>query len=167
MARAAHLLPHHGPALAASYDQGPLYRYLKIFAFEMDLLRSLAGNIEQARNIENVNAKLLELLAADLGTPYETVLGERKMRGILAGLIGWRKEKGTKATLDDLLRTLSGCADAHAELGPNLLHDHNTSVWTEPALGHWWSPSGATLTRGTATPAFGLRLSGGVGGRGG
>lgn len=139
--------------LVSSTEEGALYRFLKIFAFEFDVLRSLAGNIEQARNIERVGSVMLPAFSADLGTPYETVLGDAKMRGILNSIIHWRKDKGTEETLEDLAQTISSCADAHVELVPNLLLDHNDSGWDEPTLGRWFEDTDVSLARSTSTPA--------------
>jgi hypothetical protein len=139
-------------SMVGSVEEGPLYRLLKIFAFEYDWLRTLGGSAEQSRSIPDVGAQMLPSISADLGTPYETVLGDTKMRGILASIIEWRKDKGHGATLDDLVQTIASCADAHYELVPNRLLDHNDSGWDEPTLGRWVPEANAIITRGTDTP---------------
>ena len=76
--------------LHGTVPQGPLYRFLKIFAFELDLMRSMADGVQKMRSLQDVSSRMLTSFAADMGTPYERALDDTKMRGILAHIVGWR-----------------------------------------------------------------------------
>jgi hypothetical protein len=138
--------------LHGTVAQGPLYRFLKIFSFEFDTLRSMANGLQQMRSIQDVSSRMLESFSTDFGLDYERTLGDVKMRGILSNVLNWRKDKGTQGTLQDIVRVVSACADAEVATVPNILLDHNDSGWDEPTLGRWISVDNATVARRTAAP---------------
>jgi phage tail-like protein len=138
---------------ADSSDTGPLYRFLQLFGFQFDRIRTEVASLLYAYDIDRVSGALLPVLAQQFGIDYEPELGQARVRAILKDRIHLLKLKGTKPGIEGVVSSYTGFG-ATAVIGPNLMLDYNDSHAKE-GVGHWVGTNGtvAQILEGTMTPA--------------
>lgn len=88
---------------------GPLFRFLSIVGFDMDLMRTMCDHIMVARDPYLAESDSLDELAKQVGLPIRSVdLGGERLRTILNNYVSLTRGKGTKASLERLGSAISG-----------------------------------------------------------
>lgn len=89
---------------------GPLFKYLSVFGFEMDRMRSLIDYVMVARDPELAETATLDALAQMTGVSLRsTDLGTARLRSIMDNIGYFRRSKGTLESIQYLIRSVSGC----------------------------------------------------------
>ena len=76
-----------------------LSRFLKLFAFNLDLYKSQTENIAHRYNITDLNGELIPILMREFGLTYEPELGLKQSKILLNNIIRLYKNKGSKLGL--------------------------------------------------------------------
>lgn len=126
-----------------------LYRFIKLFAFQLDLYKTQAENVLNRFDITNLDGRLIPVFMQEFGLQYEPSLGLKQSRIFLRNAVRLYKNKGTKAGLNEFLKAYAGY-DNVISMGKNLMLDFNDSSF-EQSIGSWSSVSNAILARHLAT----------------
>ena len=126
-----------------------LYRFLKLFAFNLDECKSQAENITNRYDVTNLNGLLIPSLMNEFGLRYEPNLGLRQSRIFLKNISYLYQKKGASDGLRDFIKAYAGY-DNTVTRGKNLMLDQNDSSFEE-SIGSWASISNATLARHSST----------------
>jgi phage tail-like protein len=126
-----------------------LYRFIKLFAFQLDLYKTQAENVLNRFDVTNIDGRLIPAFMQEFGLQYEPSLGLKQSRIFLRNAVRLYKNKGTKAGLNEFLKAYAGY-DNVISMGKNLMLDFNDSSF-EQSIGSWSSISNATLARHLAT----------------
>lgn len=113
-----------------------LYKFLAIFGFHFDLIRTQA---EQARNINNarrVQYKYLFSLANQLGIDPEPVISPRLERLRVQNATAIYREKGTFLGLQNLVNVVTGW-DCTISMGNNLMLNGDQASFAHPQYEQW------------------------------
>lgn len=124
---------------------GPLYRFMKLFGYEIDRLRTETDTLLDVTNVDRIAGGLLPLLTDMIGVGYEPELGQRASRGLAKNFIHLVKLKGTKPGIEGAVSAYTGFG-ATAYVGKNQMLDYNDSEFRE-SVGHWTALQNVTLER--------------------
>lgn len=122
-----------------------LYRFLKLFSFQLDLYKTQTENLANRYDITNVDGSLIPVIMEQFGLVYEPYIGLKQSRIFLRNISHLYQTKGTLAGLKDFIKAYAGY-DNIITLGKNLMLDINDSSF-EQSIGSWISVSNATLSR--------------------
>ena len=90
-------------------SRGQLYRYLDIFGFEFDRIRTLLNSVVQQYNPEKTETESLDKLAKMFGLEVSIKdLGATRVRGILKDIAYYRQRKGTLEATKQYLIAVAG-----------------------------------------------------------
>lgn len=133
-----------------------LYRFLSIFGFQFDHIRTELESLRSALNAQTSSQKLLPALGASVGVDYEPEIGTRALRRFIANAIRLWSIKGTLAGTRELASVLTGYP-AHVRVGHNLALD-NLDAGPTTDKGRWRIVSGGSIAYranalGYVTPA--------------
>lgn len=133
-------------------DEGSLLgRFLGVFGFELDAMRTTLGSLRDTKDADKVPGRLLPLLAQQLGQVYEPEIGMAQNRVLLRNTTYLYKTKGTRPCLEGLASSITGWA-ASLMYTPNLLlHADDSSA--EVTTGTWVVSGPGALTRRPSAPA--------------
>lgn len=126
-----------------------LYRFLKLFSFQLDTYKTQAENVANRYDITNVDGTLIPVIMEQFGLTYEPYIGLKQSRIFLRNIAHLYQTKGTLAGLKDFIKAYAGY-DNIIVAGKNLMLDQNDSSF-EQSIGSWASVSNATLARHLAT----------------
>ena len=112
------ILYNHIPALYREMDGGldkgeggPLYRYLSIFGWDADRLRTLVEYFIGCRDPANARTEELDQIASELGVPFSSVeLGAARLRAFMDDIGISRRESGISINLSAALSSITGSA---------------------------------------------------------
>jgi hypothetical protein len=122
-----------------------LYRFIKLFAFQLDLYKTQTENVLNRFDVTNLDGRLIPPFMQEFGLQYEPSLGLKQSRIFLKNATRLYKNKGTKAGLNEFLKAYAGY-DNVISMGKNLMLDFNDSSF-EQSIGSWASVSNAALAR--------------------
>lgn len=90
-------------------EGGPLYKYLSIFGYEIDRVRTAIDQIMIMKDPKVANSQVLDYISQDLGTGLRVhELGATRLRNLI-NIIGFlRRSEGTKASLELAIQALTG-----------------------------------------------------------
>lgn len=142
----------------ALYGEGPLKRFLGIFGFQLDHIRTELESLKWVNNPDKVSGGLLPLMAKQWGFGYEQELGMRLARMQIRNASHIYRYKGTRLGIEAVVSTLTGWAPT-VSVGTNLMLDQNDSSFVQ-GLGRWTAALNCTLTTKdlNAAPAFGTAI---------
>jgi len=126
-----------------------LYRFIKLFAFQLDLYKTQADNVMNRYDVTNLDGRLIPAFMQEFGLTYEPSLGLKQSRIFLRNATRLYKNKGTRAGLNEFLKAYAGF-DSKIVMGKNLMLDFNDSSF-EQSIGSWGSITNAVLARHAAT----------------
>jgi hypothetical protein len=138
-------------------DQGPLYRFLDLFGWEMDRTRSLIDSVITAKDPLISHSSTIEQLCQTFGTEINTTaLGTAKARALLSNIGYLRQRKGTYGCAIAYINALTGCAATYSgstitiytqqvNLIPNPRFSNSYSNWQV-----LWEFAGSVTTSGSA-----------------
>ena len=131
-----------------------LYRFLKLFAFSLDLYKTQADNVMSRYDVTNLDGRLIPTFMQNFNIPYEPSIGVKQSRIFLKNVSLLLQDKGTKKGLNEFIKAYGGY-DSVITMGKNLMLDQNDCSF-EQTIGNWASVSNATLVRylSTAVPSI-------------
>lgn len=88
---------------------GPLYRYLSIFGYEIDKIRTIIDHMMVMKDPQIANSQVLDYISQDLGIGLRVhELGASRLRTLI-NIIGYlRRSEGTKSALELAVQALTG-----------------------------------------------------------
>ena len=126
-----------------------LYRFLKLFAFQLDLYKTQTENISNRYDVANLDGRLIPRFMEQFGITYEPYIGLKQSRIFLRNIARLYQNKGTLSGTREFIKAYAGY-DNKIVLGKNLMLDQNDSSF-EQSIGSWASVSNATLAQHLAT----------------
>lgn len=105
-------IPEYYRLLDGDMDEGfggPLYRYLSIFGYEIDKVRTVVDHMMVMKDPQLANSQVLDYLSQDLGIGVRVhELGASRLRTLI-NIIGFlRRSEGTKSALELAVQALTG-----------------------------------------------------------
>lgn len=90
-------------------DGGPLYRYLSIFGYELDKLKTIIDYLMIMKDPQIANSEILDVISQDLGIGLRVhELGAARLRTLI-NIIGFlRRSEGTKSALELAMQAITG-----------------------------------------------------------
>lgn len=120
-----------------------LYRFLSVFGFQFDYIRTELESLRHSLNAQSVSQKMLPSLAQQVGVEYEPEIGTRALRRFIANAIRLWGIKGTLAGTRELASVLTGYP-AHVRVGHNLALD-NLDAGPSTDKGRWRVRTNGTM----------------------
>jgi hypothetical protein len=94
---------------------GPLFKYLSIFGFDMDRMRTILDYTMDSRDPDVAHTEILDALAEQMGIPMRSSdLGASRLRRVLGDIGEYRRSKGTASALEYLGQAITG-GDVHVD----------------------------------------------------
>lgn len=121
-----------------------LYRFLAVFGFQLDALRSETESLRFILDPTLVNQAMLPALSTQVGVPYEPEIGTRALRGLIANAIHLWGLKGTVPGVRELASVLTGYV-THIRIGRNLALD-NLDAGPTTDKGRWTGRTNSIVT---------------------
>jgi phage tail-like protein len=105
-------VPEYYRLLDGNMDEGfggPLYRYLSIFGYELDTVRTIVDHLMVMKDPQVANSQVLDYISQDLGVGLRVhELGASRLRALI-NIIGYlRRSEGTKSALELAIQALTG-----------------------------------------------------------
>ena len=92
------------------YDNGPLYRYVELFGWELDKIRTTIYDTMRINDPEVIHSSAINSLANQNGVEFgKEALGTAKLRAVLNNIGYLRRTKGTINSVESYISALSGC----------------------------------------------------------
>jgi hypothetical protein len=92
------------------YDNGPLYRFIELFGWELDKVRTTIYDTMRINDPEIVHSSAIDALAKQTGVEFsKSALGTAKLRSILNNIGYLRRTKGTVNSIESYISAMSGC----------------------------------------------------------
>lgn len=127
------------PAESDGYRVGELYKFLSIFGFDMDRIRTILDYQMVSKDPAVADSQVLDSLAYQLGLGVRSIdLGAARLRNLLNDIGYSRRSKGTYKQITTVLQSLSGCrveVDRNAGTagsGQFLVYDQRVNYITDP-----------------------------------
>ena len=131
------------------HENGPLYRFIELFGWEMDRVRTTIYDTMRINDPDVVHSSAIDALATQTGVEFgKYALGTTKLRTILNNIGYLRRSKGTQNSVEAYISALTGCG----------VTESKEANWTPTTLG--------TPTWGVTTVVYDNGLWVGVGGSG-
>lgn len=113
-----------------------LYDYLKVFAWDIDYLRTLSDYLMVQSDPQVANDQTLQLLMEELGTLITTVeLGTIRARQYIQDVINLRLQKGTEDGVIAALQAISGCRVSIDKIAKKIhVHPQRTNWIRDPRI---------------------------------
>lgn len=134
-------------ATSEGWDNDQLYRFLSIFGFELDYLKTLTTLLNYRYDTKKTSALLIPTMLYQFGIPYDDSLGVQRNRALLASAPSIQKQKGSYRGLIDYLKAYTGYGVPEnvgsasfngVQPGGNLFLDNDSSSF-EQSIGTWTS----------------------------
>ena len=93
------------------YTEGPLYRFVELFGWELDRVRTTIYDTMRINDPEVVHSSAIDALANQAGIEFnKDALGTSKLRAILNNIGYLRRTKGTTNSIDAYISAMTGCS---------------------------------------------------------
>jgi hypothetical protein len=150
-------------ALPGGYIVGPLFKFLSIFGFEMDRMRTIIDHVMVSKDPAESNTETLTALTAMMGLPYtaDEISGER-LRALLDDIGYIRRNKGTQLGAELYGSAFSGsevdidpvtkCLTFYAQRVNHILDPLNASGLASARPAHECEAQRPLYNRGTYDP---------------
>jgi hypothetical protein len=132
-------IPEHYRELDGTINDdgiGPLYKFLQIFGFEMDRMRTSIEYAHYFKDPQVSDSQVLDYLAQDLGIPLRVhELGAVRLRGLL-NIIGFvRRAGGTPSAIEYALQAITG-SDIEVDTATNTIkvYAQRVNLLKDPSL---------------------------------
>ena len=103
-------IPEYYRALDYSDANGDLRRFLSLFGWELDRVRTLIDSLVSINDPSTSPTPALDAVAAQLGIPTNSVeIGTSRLRNILANVFNLRQRKGTADGIASFIAAITGC----------------------------------------------------------
>ncbi|CAB4128036.1 hypothetical protein UFOVP225_3 [uncultured Caudovirales phage] len=137
------------PSSEANLD---LYKFLKVFAFEYDLIKTTAENVKNRYNIRLLDGRLIPLMMDQFGWTYESEMGIAQGRRLLQYATQIYLTKGS-------LYGVKAFAKAFSGYGINLKSPANLMLTVEDSSAEYTVGSWNTVSNGTVASVTGASES--------
>lgn len=98
------------------YENGPLYRYVELFGWELDKIRTTVYDTMRINDPQVVHSSAIDALAAQVGAEItKSALGTAKLRALLDNIGYLRRTKGTLGSIESYISALSGCGVSYKQ----------------------------------------------------
>jgi hypothetical protein len=124
-------------------DNPTLRSFLAIFGFYYDLMKTYATLISNRYEVEKLSGQLIPSALQQFNFTFESELGLKRMRALLANALPLYQSKGSRLGLSDFINAFVGL-EADIYQGKNLMLDYNNSSFEETA--GFWTGTNATIT---------------------
>lgn len=121
-----------------------LYKFLSVFGFQLDTIRTEIGSLNRLRDAILVNQSMLPPLAQEVGITYEPEIGIRSLRRFIANAIHLWALKGSIQGVRELASVITGYV-VHVRIGRNLALD-NLDAGPSTDRGRWHGRTNCTVT---------------------
>jgi phage tail-like protein len=126
-----------------------LYRFLKLFAFNLDLYKTQAENVKNRYDVTNLDGILIPTFMQEFNLNYEPNIGLKQSRIFLRNIARLYQNKGTLSGLNEFIKAYAGYDNTISQ-GKNIMLDQNDSSF-EQSIGNWASVSNGVLARHSTT----------------
>jgi len=126
-----------------------LYRFIKLFAFQLDLYKTQTDNIMNRYDVDHLDGSLIPTFMQRFNLTYEPSIGLKQSRIYLRNAARLYQNKGTLSGLNEYIKAYAGYDNVISK-GKNIMIDQNDSSF-EQSIGNWASVSNATLAQHLAT----------------
>lgn len=107
--------------LSPTNKVGTLFRFISIFGFEMDRVRTELNYMMTSKDPSIADSQALSLLAAEMGSEFRVDdLGPQRLRPILDNLPYLRRKKGTLSAVSEYIKVIGNC-DADIDTSSNTI----------------------------------------------
>lgn len=126
------------------YTNTDLYSFLSLFAFEYDLIKTLAENAKHRYDLMNLDGRLVPALMNQFGFPFEPDLGIQQGRRLLQYAAEIYSKRGSRAGIKTFVKAFTNFP---CSIGPikNLFLTNDDASF-ERSVGFWGNTTNATLT---------------------
>lgn len=119
-----------------SYPNGPLYRFIDLFGWEVDKMRTTVYDTMRINDPQVIHSSAIDALAEQVGAEIEqSTLGTAKLRALLDNIGYLRRTKGTLGSVSSYISALSGCGvsvnTATTPIQFNV-HPHRVNLVSDP-----------------------------------
>lgn len=119
-----------------AYEQGPLYRFIELFGWELDKFRTTIYDTMRINDPQVIHSSAIDALADQVGVEFtKDVLGTTKLRAVLNNIGYLRRTKGTLNSIVSYISALSGCGVSVDESTFPVVfnvHPHRVNLFTDP-----------------------------------
>jgi len=140
-------------------ENSTLRSFLAIFGFYYDLMKTYTTLISNRYDMTKLAGQLIPSALQQFGFTYESELGFKRMRALLANSLNIYQTKGSKLGLTDFINAFTGL-EADIYQGKNLMLDYNNSSFEE-TIG-FWTATNAAITANAASSIYSWSTSGTV-----
>lgn len=103
-------VPEYFRNLDYSEGQGHLRKYLSLFGWELDKIRSLIESLITVNDPLTSPTPTLDAIAMQLGVPVTSLdIGTARLRSVLSNIFNLRQRKGTADGIASFISAMSGC----------------------------------------------------------
>ena len=113
--------------------------------FEVDITRTWVETLGHIWDPAKIPSRLLRYMSEVMGAPYESSVGDPRVRKLMANLVYLRKIKGTKESIEGYLTALSGYRIL-AHQSPNIISSVDAGEFRE-GTGGWSAGANTVLSR--------------------
>ena len=118
------------------YDNGPLYRFIELFGWELDKMRTTVYDTMRINDPQVIHSSAINALANQMGLEFnKDILGTSKVRAVLDNIGYLRRTKGTLNSVESYISALSGCGvSVNSSATPIVfnVHPHRVNLFTDP-----------------------------------
>jgi hypothetical protein len=115
---------------------GPLYRYVELFGWELDKIRTTIYDTMRVNDPDVVHSSAIDALASQVGLPIsKDFLGTTKLRTLLNNAGYLQRNKGTQNSVEAYISALTGCGvttNYSSGLTTFNVHPMRVNLFTDP-----------------------------------
>jgi hypothetical protein len=115
---------------------GPLYRYVELFGWELDKIRTTIYDTMRVNDPDVVHSSAIDALASQVGLPIsKDFLGTSKLRTLLNNAGYLQRNKGTQNSVEAYITALTGCGvttNYSSGLTTFSVHPMRVNLFTDP-----------------------------------
>lgn len=119
-----------------SYSNGPLYRFIELFGWEIDKIRTTVYDTMRINDPQVIHSSAIDALAEQVGAEIQKdTLGTAKLRALLDNIGYLRRTKGTIDSISSYISALSGCGvSVNTAVTPIEfnVHPHRVNLMSDP-----------------------------------
>jgi hypothetical protein len=119
-----------------SYSNGPLYRFIDLFGWEIDKIRTTVYDTMRINDPQVIHSSAIDALGNQVGAEIvKDTLGTSKLRALLNNIGYLRRTKGTLDSISAYISALSGCGvSVDTTVSPIQfnVHPHRVNLMSDP-----------------------------------
>lgn len=133
-----------------SEQNGPLYRYVDLFGWELDKIRTTIYDTMRISDPDVIHSSAIDALASQTGVEFsKNALGTGKLRNVLNNIGYLRRAKGTKSSVMSYISALTGCGVTYASNTNSFnVHPMRANLLSDPLFAQASTNSDVDLVSG-------------------